>query len=610
MTEAPKNKQGAERIPPNYRRVDGSERRPARGARLVGLADPKETLSISICLRRRPDAPPVPDQTLWAKTPPGRRKYLSRRECAAKYGAAQADLDRVTEFARSHGLSIVQTSVGGRTVVVSGTVEQINKAFFVELGRYESSTQKYRGREGFVYLPSGLAEIVTAVLGLDNRRVIERDAIRRHVSPAGAVPTTPTQVARLYNFPFSNAIGQTIAILEFAGGFVVDPNTNRPTDIDEFCKRVGVPSPMEVLPVGVDGGTNSLAGGPNDLWDNDPTKPLQRDPDVEVALDLEIVSSIAMGAKVVVYFAPDGSQMSLHDAVMMAVHDDLNAPSVISTSWGGAEESWSYGGIEVIKAVFQDAAMMGVTVLAPTGDQGSNCGANDIRAHVEYPASDPGVLACGGTYIGNNMQGTWNDETGATGGGISEHFTSPSDWSWQQGANLPPSANMGALPGRGIPDVAGNASSESGYDLVLYGKQLSSSIITSGNDVGSIFGFVGGTSAVAPLYAGLIAVLNANLPQPVGYLNPTLYNIALTPQQNVFQDINDNQNNHWSKGPANTPSYISAPGWDACTGVGRHQREQAPGGSNTNGRGGANDRSERSFSVWNSSRRHQLAERL
>jgi kumamolisin len=212
--------------------------------------------------------------------------------------------------------------------------------------------------------------------------------------------------------------------------------------------------------------------------------------------------------------------------------------------------------------------MMGVTVLAPTGDQGSSCGVNDIRAHVEYPASDPGVLACGGTYIGNKMQGTWNDETGATGGGISEHFTSPSDWSWQQGANLPPSANMGALPGRGIPDVAGNASSESGYDLVLYGKQLSTSIITSGNDVGSIFGFVGGTSAVAPLYAGLIAVLNANLPQPVGYLNPTLYNIALTLQQNVFQDINDNQNNHWSKGPADTPSYISAPGWDACTGWG------------------------------------------
>jgi kumamolisin len=172
---------------------------------------------------------------------------------------------------------------------------------------------------------------------------------------------------------------------------------------------------MEVLPVGVDGAANSLAGGPNDLWDNDPTKPIQSDPDVEVALDLEIVSSIAMGAKVVVYFAPDGSQLSLHDAVMMAVHDDVNAPSVISTSWGGAEESWSYGGNEAIKAVFQDAAMMGVTVLAPTGDQGSNCGVNDIRAHVEYPASDPGVLACGGTYIGNNIQGTWNDETGATG---------------------------------------------------------------------------------------------------------------------------------------------------------------------------------------------------
>jgi kumamolisin len=209
----------------------------------VGVADPKETRSVSICVRRRPDAPPVPDQTLWAKTPPGKRKYLSRRECAAKYGAAPADLDRVTEFARSHGLSIVQTNVGGRTVVVSGTVEQINKTFFVELGRYDSSTQKCRGREGFVHLPNELAEIVTAVLGLDNRRVIERDAIRRHVSPAGAVPTTPTQVAKLYNFPFSNASVKpsqslSLPVASWSTRIPIDPPTSM-----NFANELAFPPP-------------------------------------------------------------------------------------------------------------------------------------------------------------------------------------------------------------------------------------------------------------------------------------------------------------------------------------------------------------------------------
>ena len=141
-------------IPANYRRLEGSQRLPARGARRVGPADPAEALSVTIRVRRQPGAPPLPDHDAWAATPPGQRKFMSREDFAARYGAAQPDLDIVADFARSHGLAVVKTSIARRVVVVSGTVEQMSRAFAVELGRYQSPTETYGGREGHIHLPS------------------------------------------------------------------------------------------------------------------------------------------------------------------------------------------------------------------------------------------------------------------------------------------------------------------------------------------------------------------------------------------------------------------------------------------------------------------------
>jgi subtilase family serine protease len=525
-------------------------------------ADPDETLTVSVYVRRRPDAPPLTGHEHWMATPPGRRSFLTREEMAAVHGAAQDDLDRVTRFGEAHGLAVVETSIARRLVVLSGTVRQMNDTFAVDLGRYESPAGSYRGRQGAVYLPSDLVDVVVGVFGLDNRPMARRAS--NGSGPPGASPLTPPEVAKLYNFPAGTAAGQTIGILEFGGGYA-------PSDIDAFFSGLGQTTP-DIQPVSVDGVTNSPTGDPGG-------------PDAEVVLDIDVAGSVGVGAKVAVYFAPMWDQ-GWADAITMAVLEPAGLPpgwappSVLTCSWGWTELQadsptgdtaspwpfeWTQQAISLVTTTYQQAAMLGITVFNCSFDNGSNEYQDDGMAHVAYPASDPWVTTCGGTLI-TNVSGlsftehTWNDDAyalgSATGGGISDVFGVPP---WQEGF-VPPSVNGGGRIGRGIPDVAGNASSFSGYAL----------------QVDSAAGQVdNGTSSVGPLYAGLVALLNAALGQPVGYLNPTLYELAPDPEYaNVVRDIDDGISNavHWLNpdgslaGPS--PGYISGPGWDACTGLG------------------------------------------
>jgi Pro-kumamolisin, activation domain len=517
-------------IPAGYSRLESSARVPAAGARLVGAADPAETLSVTLRVRRRPDAPPLPGPEELAATPQGQRHFLSREEFAASYGAAPADLERVADFARSQGLTVIETNVARRTVVAAGTVEQMSRAFAVELGRYETPTQVYRGREGHLHLPADLANVVEGVFGLDNRRMA-RPLHARVSSPALSInPLTPPQVAKLYDFPTSpDATGQTIGLLEFGGGY-------RPSDIQAFFAGLALTAPG-LTDVGVDGATNAPG--------------IDANADTEVALDIDLAGAVAHGAKIAVYFAP-WSEQGWVDVVTTAVHDAVNRPSVLSISWGWPELqtvlglTWSQAAVDAVSVTFQEAAALGVTVLVASGDSGSGCNVGDGKAHVLYPASDPWVTTCGGTAIENVSgssfsQVTWTN-SGVTGGGISDIF--PRQY-WQGWAQLPGSANDGHQ-GRGIPDVGGNADPASGYMLVLNGAPD---------------GPVGGTSAVAPLYAGLVALLNAGLGEPVGYLNPNLYAFA---GPYVYHDVADGKSN--ASGGA--PGYAAGAGWDACTGFG------------------------------------------
>ena len=492
----------------NYQALHSSTKILTSGARIIGPTDENEMLSVSIRLRRRTDAPPMSNISAFAATPSGQRKHMSRENYAANYGAAQSDLDQISTFARSNELQVVESSGPRRTVVLSGTAAQMNKAFMINLNNYQNATQSFRSYEGTVSLANEISDIVENVEGFDNRK-IARPLIQAAASGQATTPLTPSQVASLYNFPTNSAAGQTIAILEFGGGYIQ-------SDISEYFNNVvQLPIPT-VNSVGVDGATNSFTG--------------QGD-DIEVILDISVAGSVAPGAKIVVYFAPNTTQGWI-DAFTTAIHDTVNRPSAISISWGGGESGWG-SSIQSMSSALEEAAAVGVTVFASSGDGGSG-----NPAEVLYPACDPWVTGCGGVTI-ENVSGTNFTEVtwSGSGGGISNVFPKPA---WQSWVNVPTSVNPSGHIGRGVPDISGDADPASGYMLILNGSST---------------GPWGGTSAVAPFYAGLVAVLNANLDEPIGYLNQSLYTFN---GSNVYLDITQGSNG----------LYNASPGWDACTGLG------------------------------------------
>jgi kumamolisin len=268
---------------------------------------------------------------------------------------------------------------------------------------------------------------------------------------------------------------------------------------------------------------------------------VDKNSDGEVMLDIEVAGAVAPGARIVVYFAPNTDQ-GFHDAVTTAVHDTVNKPSVISISWGGPEDSWTKQARNAMLAACTDAAGVGVTVTAASGDDGATDGVADKKLHVDLPACLPPVLACGGTRL-DTSKGTITSETvwnelakneGATGGGVSRIFAIPS---YQSKAGVPTHPET-KFAGRGVPDVAGDADPLTGYQVRVDGQNL----------------IIGGTSAVAPLWAGLIAAINGQLGRPVGFVHAALYRIG-TP---AFRDI--------AKG--NNGGYQASNNWDACTGLG------------------------------------------
>jgi kumamolisin len=490
--------------------VKGSERVALPGARAIGPTDPNQLIEISVILKHR--------QTL--DITKGAGKAMSHAEFAAQYGADPAHVDRIRKFAAEHKLQVLERGdeVLRRTVTLAGTAAAMEKAFSIELVDYDHPDGSYRGRTGPVNVPEDCAPFVKAVLGLDDRSVAKPHFRHRNSTGAFGVRTSatsyyPSEVARLYNFPPNvTGTGQVIGLIELGGGF-------RPADIRQYFEAQGLQPPL-VKAVTVDQAKNR------------PTTP--QSADGEVMLDIEVAGSVAPGAMIVVYFAPNTTR-GFQDALSMAVHDQLRGPRVISIGWGGPEATWTTQSMQNFDDVAQEAAMLGISITVASGDSGSSDGLTDGKNHVDFPASCPHVLACGGTQLMSN-NGTisgeiaWNDgaQGGASGGGYSTVFSRPS---WQ--------VNDVGQPGRGVPDVAANADPQTGYNVLIDGQQ----------DV------IGGTSAVAPLLAGLIALLNQTLQTRVGYINSSIYSVA---QTSCFHDIT----------VGNNGAFSCAPGWDAVTGLG------------------------------------------
>jgi kumamolisin len=497
--------------------LPGSEREFQAQHERIADADADKQIEVTVYLRARGTLDWVDDE---ARRLPTDRRSITHEDLARGYAAREDDVEAVRSFARDSGLEVAAVDPARRTVTLRGSVEAIARAFGArDLGVYEHPTAgAYRARRGPLTVPGYLSGVVTGVFGIDERPQARPQLRRQRPQAAQATSYKPQEVAQAYNFPTGvDGSGETVGIIELGGGF-------SEVDLNTYFNG----SPPSVIAVGVDGAVNSPGTDPS--------------ADGEVMLDLEVVGAVAPGAKIVVYFAPNTDQGFI-DAVSTAVHDTTHNVSVVSISWGGPEDSWTAQARNQMEQVMIEAAALGVTVTVAAGDDGSTDGVNDGRQHVDFPASAPHALACGGTtlQIQNGKiasETVWNDLAtghGATGGGVSVEFTPAPSYQ----AALNPINVDTARPGRGVPDLSGNADPQTGYQVLVDGQPQ----------------VIGGTSAVAPLSAGLAALMNQALGRPVGFLQPLIYTIATNPG---FNDITQ----------GNNPAYAAGPGWDACSGLG------------------------------------------
>ncbi|HEX7340278.1 MAG TPA: S53 family peptidase [Rhodanobacteraceae bacterium] len=444
----------------------------------------------TLVLRRRGD----PAQLL------SRRTSFSSRQLGQLVGADPGDVAQVRAAAQAAGLEIVEEHAASRRLRVHGPQGVID--------------------DWLAEPPEAVRDRVMAVLGAYGPCAMPRSIV---ASPrAGSTSYTPLQLADIYVMPDGDGSGQTIAIIELGGGF-------DQSDLDAYFGGLGLASPA-VNAISVDGASNVPGQDPQGA-------------DAEVLLDIEVAGAIAPKATINVYFAPN-TDAGFLDAVSMAAHANP-APAALSISWGAAEDEWSQSTCNAMDAAFADAVAMGATVTVAAGDDGSSDNDPSGGTHVDFPASSPHVLGCGGTSLqasGGHVtsETVWDDggSGGATGGGVSAVFPLPD---WQDNAGVPTNPDGGS--GRGVPDIAAVADPQTGYQVRVDGQDM----------------VIGGTSAVAPLWAGLLARIAQLRGAPVGLAQTGLYGgVKAGVAATHTRDITQGNNGAWQ----------AAVGWDPCTGLG------------------------------------------
>ena len=423
---------------------------------------------------------------------------------------SQKDLDKtvadITKFCQQHNL-IVEPDHPYH-LKVKGNASGFNKALMVNMQHFEKENHKYHATTTPIKIPTTWKDKVHNILGLDTQKIAKPYF---HLFKEKDITTTfyPTKLAQLYNFPTNlDGTNQKIGIIELGGGYNI-------SDINTYFTQLGISTLPKITSVSVDGASNS----PGD------------DADYEVVLDTEIIAAIVPGANIYVYFAPN-SDRGFYDAINTSINQGC---SIVSISWGAPETYWSTSSMSSYNSLFQSASTKNVTILAAAGDNGSSDGA--VGNNVDFPSSSPYVLACGGTklVVANDVsvitqETVWNNNSlsNATGGGISRVFAKPS---YQNNVAY----NLNGK--RGVPDISGDADPNTGYKIYIRGRTV----------------VIGGTSAVSPLWSGLLGRINQSIGHSVGYLQPTLYN-----NPSVCKDITQGNNG----------AFTASTGWDPCTGNG------------------------------------------
>lgn len=464
--------------------------------------------------------------------------YLVPQEFTDRFGPTQADYDAVIAYARSLGLTVSGTHPNRLLLEASGPAATIETAFNLHLQRYQTTS----GRE--VYAPDNDPEVpvttasrIAGVVGLDNAAV--RHAHNRFASAAelaqistlqtGTGPgggLTPNDVLTAYNLKgvTPDGSGQTLALFELDG--------YKSSDVASYTSYYALPAvPLQnVLVGGFSGKPGSGAS--------------------EVTLDIELQIAVAPGAgKIIVYEGPNS------DSGVLATYNRIatdNLAKQVSTSWGLSEGQNSSVVINSENAAFQQMAAQGQSIYAASGDSGAYD--NGSTVSVDDPASQPYMVAVGGTQLFVNSNGTYHHETtwnvnntaagGAGGGGVSTLWSIPS---WQQGIPSAASTTM-----RNVPDVSLNADQYTGYSIYFNGG----------------WSVMGGTSCAAPLWAAFTARVNqkraANGYAPLGFANPAIYQIAKGAQYGAdFHDITQGTNIYYSAGSG----YDNATGWGSFNGA-------------------------------------------
>jgi kumamolisin len=491
-----------------------------------------------------PSGPTIPDSEFIKTT------IVLRRQKTG--GASQEDVDLVYDYLAQNHISVVEGSTPEKTLktrlIQVGATLHDYRAAGIDPGVLRWVTQRgitHRARQGALGLPASLQKVLLSWTGFDSRptavahlrffrppkqRGAARPAANRN--PSFSVP----DLAQLYGFPVDKLTGkgQCIAIIELND---YNSRTHTPTgtgyttaDMDAYFKSIKKSTPT-IVPVGVLGGANVPGRDPN--------------ADGEVALDIEVAGAVAPEATIVVYFAPNTNR-GFVNAINAAVFDSTYKPSVISISWGGPEDFCTQQYRAAMSAILEDAAANNITVFVAAGDSGSSdLERSDGKPHADFPGSNDKAISCGGLRTNRDLtESIWNDgrRGGSGGGGVSNYFRKPT---YQSGISIPKSPKRKV--GRGVPDVSGTADPETGYQIILHRRQA----------------VVGGTSAVAPLYAGLFVLINQARSQknkkPVGFCHDLLYK---TPS--AFRDITQGNNDM----DGTLGKYKARSGWDACSGLG------------------------------------------
>lgn len=432
-------------------------------------------------------------------------RSVTREQFRARHRTSQAVINRLVRFAIQHGLQVEEIDAEHHTVRLSGSYLQARRAFAPEhLAVYRDGDKEYVARGGHISVPKDLVDDVVGVVGFDLRPVA-KPHIRMADNNAGT-SYEPGEVAAVYKFPKGDGTGQTIALIALGGGY--DRGLLAKYFSDKGIRRTGSLEDISVL-----GSVNASDGQP-------------LGGDGELQMGLEIVGSLAPAANILVYFAP-GNANGLLEAARKAIGD--NRADVISITWGWPEAGSAEQDIDIFNQLFETARTH-ATICVASGDLGAVDGSATGEPTADFPAGSPFVLTCGGTTLPRgDDEKAWR----GSGGGYSK-FSALARPDYQDGVHY--------NSGRGEPDVAANADVTTGYRIRV-----------NSNDV-----VLGGTSAAAPLWAALIALINQKLGTNVAFVNPALYRAAQQNGAGLFNDIETGTND----------GYAATRGWDPVTGWG------------------------------------------